>query len=248
MKKLIVFDLDGTLTESKQPIDSEMADLLKRLLSKTYVGITGGGSFSQFEKQLLSLLNYPELFPKLLLFPTNGAFLYRYSDKAWQPEYSHPLTAVEKDKIYKSFDKALQDIGYQNPPQIWGQVLEDRIGQITFSALGQNAPLEAREAWRHNSDHRPQIKAALEKYLPELDIVIAGVTSIDVLSKNVNKGAAIDYAQKILDLPDDDVVFVGDSLFIGGNDYLAKRSGVETIAVKGPVETKHLIIKWLGHG
>ncbi len=248
MKKLIVFDLDGTLTESKQPLDLEMTDLLKKLLSFTYVGITGGGSFAQFSKQLSSLLDHPQLLPKLFLFPTNGAYLYRYLDDAWQEEYSHLLTPADKNQIFMSFDQALKDIHYTKPPQTYGPVLEDRNSQITFSALGQDAPLAVREAWRQTSDRRKEIKTALEKYLPNFDIVIAGVTSIDIIAKNVNKSLAINYAQKILNLSNNEVIFVGDSLFVGGNDYLAKRSPVETVSVKGPVETKTFITKLLQHG
>ena len=34
MKKLIIFDLDGTLAKSKSPIDKEMSDLLKELVTE----------------------------------------------------------------------------------------------------------------------------------------------------------------------------------------------------------------------
>lgn len=248
MKKLIVFDLDGTLTQSKQPLDIEMTNLLRKLLSTTYVGITGGASFNQLAKQLSAVLEYPNLLSKLLLFPTNGACLYRYIDGTWQQKYSHLLTPTDKNRIFSSFDKALRKIHYQNPPKTYGPILEDRDSQITFSALGQNAPLKAKESWRQTSDQRPEIKTALEKYLPNFDVVIAGITSIDVIAKNVNKGMAINYAQKILNLSEDEVVFVGDALFIGGNDYLAKRSGVETVNINGPDETKMFITKFLQHG
>lgn len=248
MKKLIVFDLDGTLTESKQPIDSEMSGLLEKLLTRTYIGITGGGSFEQFSHQLLSNLSNSPLLSKLLLFPTNGAIFFRYFNSVWTKEYSYELSTTDKEKIFSCFEKVFQEINYQKPKRTYGPILEDRGGQITFSALGQQAPLEAREKWRQSSDRRPEIKAALEKYLPEFDFVIAGVTSIDIISKKINKGTAIDYAQKLLNIPDRDAVFVGDSLFIGGNDYLAKKSGVETISVKGPKETKTLITKWLQYG
>ncbi|MDB2497399.1 hypothetical protein N9X25_09665 [Verrucomicrobiales bacterium] len=50
MKKLIVFDLDGTLAESKSPLDEEMAALLCLLLSLIKVAIISGGDWTQFKK------------------------------------------------------------------------------------------------------------------------------------------------------------------------------------------------------
>ena len=56
MKKLIVFDLDGTHAESKSPLDDEMSALLQDLLAVAKVAIISGGGWLQFEKQLLSNL------------------------------------------------------------------------------------------------------------------------------------------------------------------------------------------------
>ncbi len=71
--KLIAFDLDGTLAESKEPIDQEMVGLLLSLLERFNVAIISGGDFPQFEKQVLSFLgNSPELH-RLHLYPTCGA-------------------------------------------------------------------------------------------------------------------------------------------------------------------------------
>jgi phosphomannomutase len=54
VKKLIVFDLDGTLAESKSSVDAEMSELLHELLAIVKVAVISGGDWSQFEKQLLS--------------------------------------------------------------------------------------------------------------------------------------------------------------------------------------------------
>lgn len=60
MKKLIVFDLDGTLAESKSPIDTEMSGLLHDLLAIVKVAVISGGDWPQFEKKLLSNLPHDE--------------------------------------------------------------------------------------------------------------------------------------------------------------------------------------------
>lgn len=55
MKKLIVFDLDGTLAESKSPLDAEMAKLLGALLGVVKVAVISGGNWPQFENNCLQI-------------------------------------------------------------------------------------------------------------------------------------------------------------------------------------------------
>ena len=87
MKRLIVFDLDGTLAESKAPLDAEMSTLLHDLLGIIKVAVISGGDWPQFEKQLLSNLPDDECLENLYLLPTCGTKFYQYS-KDWEKLYS----------------------------------------------------------------------------------------------------------------------------------------------------------------
>jgi len=78
MKKLIVFDLDGTLAESKSSIDAEMAKLLDSLLGIVKVSVISGGAWLQFEKQVLAHLSHDERLKNLSLLPTCGTKFYKY--------------------------------------------------------------------------------------------------------------------------------------------------------------------------
>ncbi|HWO39580.1 MAG TPA: hypothetical protein VNO32_63220, partial [Candidatus Acidoferrum sp.] len=98
MKKLIVFDLDGTLAESKSPLDAEMAALLHTLLGATQVAVISGGDWPQFEKQLLSNLPQNTLLENLSLLPTCGTKFFQYAE-ACKKIYSEDFTADEKGKI-----------------------------------------------------------------------------------------------------------------------------------------------------
>lgn len=69
MKKLIVFDLDGTLAESKSPLDTEMSTLLGALLGIVKVAVVSGGNWPQFEKQLLSNLPHDAHLKNLSILP-----------------------------------------------------------------------------------------------------------------------------------------------------------------------------------
>jgi phosphoglycolate phosphatase-like HAD superfamily hydrolase len=78
MKKLIVFDLDGTLAESKSSLDAEMVTLLGALLGIVKVAVISGGNWPQFETQLLTHLPYDEHLKNLSLLPTCGTRFYQY--------------------------------------------------------------------------------------------------------------------------------------------------------------------------
>ncbi len=241
-KKLIVFDLDGTLTESKSPMTKEMSALLHTLLKKKLVAVIGGGSFEQFNRQFLGSISFFDvLLANLFLFPTSGARFYRYIDNEWSLTYANDLEAVEKQKIVNAFESAFKDISYKRPDKVLGDIFEDRDTQITFSALGQRANLEDKERWNKFFDVRLEIQKVLEKYIPEFEVRLGGLTSIDVTRKGIDKAYGIRQIEKILNIPKTNMLFIGDSLYEGGNDYPVRSEGVEAISVKGPKDTEVLI-------
>jgi phosphomannomutase len=87
MKKLIVFDLDGTLAESKGALDAEMAALLRDLLGFVKVAVISGGNWPQFESQVLARLPHDERLENLSLLPTCGTKFFDY-DGDWHELYS----------------------------------------------------------------------------------------------------------------------------------------------------------------
>jgi hypothetical protein len=145
MKKLIVFDLDGTLAPSKSSLAPQTAALLRDLLGVIKVAVISGGAWAQFEKQLLTDLPQNSFLANLSLLPTCGTKFFQYNGK-WEELYSEDLTAEQKEKIIHSLDKAAGEAGYR-AVKVWGKVIEDRGSQVTYSALGQQAPLAEKEKW-----------------------------------------------------------------------------------------------------
>ncbi len=244
-KKIIAFDLDGTLTESKSNIDNEMVNILCELLRYKLLAVMGGGNYKQFQNQFLHYLKCKNQFRNLLILPTSGASLYKFYKGKWQKVYRHKFSAKEKNKIVTAIEKAFADIKYRKPKKTYGKVIEDRESQITFSALGQKAPLTEKEKWNKTKDIRPQLKRALEKYLPEFEVRLGGLTSIDVTKKGIDKSYGIMQLLKISQLKKKDIVYIGDALYKGGNDAAVFKTGIDTIQVFGPEETKYLIRQFL---
>jgi phosphomannomutase len=246
-KQLVVFDLDGTLAESKSTMDTEMSSILNNLLETHHVAIISGGSYHQLTKQFLSGLSAsPETLHKIHLFPTCGAQCYQYENEDWQERYADPLTAEEKNKILTSFEVVFKDVGYQHPEQVYGNIIEDRGTQITFSAVGQQAPVEQKNIWnKQYHETRLVMVRKLQELLPKFDVRAGGLTSIDITHEGINKCYGIYKIEEILGIPVADMLFVGDALFPGGNDEPVKLTGVDTVSVENPEETKQFLSQFL---
>ena len=236
MKKLIVFDLDGTLAESKSPLDAEMSARLHSLLGVIKVAIISGGDWPQFEKQVLSHLPHDDRLLNLSILPTCGTKFFQYKGD-WKKLYSEDFTADEKTRIAGSLNQAVGQAGF-NAAKVWGEVIEDRGSQITFSALGQQAPLEEKNKWDPDFTKRKKIKAILDTLIPEFSVRMGGATSIDVTKPGIDKAYGIGKLRDILGISLSEMIFIGDALFPGGNDYPAEKAGVISIPVRGPSETK----------
>ncbi len=168
MKKLVVFDLDGTLAQSKSSLDAEMAALFNKLLAIVKVSVISGGNWPQFQKQVLSHLAEDERLKNLSLLPTCGTQFYQY-EKGWKQLYAEDFTSEEKKKIISSLKQAIEQSGLK-AKKTWGEVIEDRGSQITFSALGQEAPLEEKVKWDPDFTKRKKMKAILDPLIPEFSV------------------------------------------------------------------------------
>lgn len=249
-KKLIVFDIDGTLTLSKAIADKEMIGLLLNLLDVKSVAIIGGGKYSLFKEQLVEQLpKQDKRLERLYLFPTNSTAFYRF-DNDWIEVYSHELSESEKSKIKNAFTETFSEVNYQEPEKTYGPVIEDRGTQITFSALGQEVVamcgdkmgLELKEDWNKKYDKlRQEMREILQKLLPEFEVRAGGLTSIDVTRKGIDKAYGVRQIAEHIGVKIEDMLFVGDAIFPGGNDYAALQTGIDYVKVRNPNDTKELI-------
>jgi phosphomannomutase len=239
MKKLFVFDLDGTLAASKSSLSSEMAGLLHDLLGVMKVAVISGGTWSQFEEQLLANLPIDERLSDLSLLPTCGTQFYQYVGH-WSKIYSEDLSKDERQKIITSLKRAFEDSGIK-VTKGWGEAIEDRGSQITLSALGQEAPLSEKQQWDPDFAKRKRIATILKPLIPEFAINMGGTTSIDITKPGIDKAYGIGKLHDQLHISIAEMLFAGDAIFPGGNDYPAQEAGVDSILVRDPNETARVI-------
>ena len=231
-KKVIAFDLDGTLARSKQSLEPHISKLLCDLLRNKKIIVISGGSYSQYENQFLSSLSCDLItYENLFLMPASGSQLYLYKNGKWEKEPVDDLSPELKTKIKEAFLYALKEVNFDLTASSYGERFQDRGTQFSFSALGENAPLNEKAPWDPDQKKRREIASILLPLLPECTIKIGGTTTIDVTHGGVDKATALEKMSKYLQIDLKDFLFVGDALYEGGNDNVVKRLGIETIQV-----------------
>lgn len=144
--------------------------------------------------------------------PTTGTKLYTHRDGVWQVVYADLFSEKERINLIKAFELLLAATGF-TPEMTWVERIEDRGSQITFSALGQQAPVSAKELWDPDFFKRKVIQADLRARLPGLSINMGGATSIDITREGVDKGYGLKKLHDISGIPLDQMMFVGDAKF-----------------------------------
>ena len=239
MKKLIAFDLDDTLAITKSPITDRMSELLEKLLVHYDVCVITGGSFEQIKKQVSSRLEVEDLLlRKLHLMPTCGTRYYRYheSKHEWEQQYAEDLSPTQKKKIIETLEGAAKKLNLweANPA---GEIIEDRGSQITYSALGQQASPEDKYAWDQDGTKKHAIRDYVAERLDDLEVRVGGTTSVDVTTIGIDKAYGMKKLIEALGNSKEEILFIGDKLEEGGNDYPVKAFGIDTIAVDGWQDT-----------
>jgi phosphomannomutase len=233
-KKMIAFDLDDTLCVAKSAIPMRISELFGALLDNYEVCIISGGTLTQFKLQVLERLNIStEKLNRLHLMPTCGTQYYRYDIEAqdWNQQYANNLTDEQKVRATNALMESAKKLGLweENPH---GDIIEDRGSQVTYSALGQQAPAEAKYAWDPTGEKKLAIRDAVAPLVPDLEARAGGTTSVDVTLKGVDKAYGMKHLIEATGVTMEEILFIGDKLEQGGNDYPVKAMGIDTIAVE----------------
>ncbi len=236
--RLIAFDLDDTLAPSKSAIDPEIGRLLIALAERVEVAIISGGQLQQFKTQVIERLPeaHPTVLANLHLLPTCGTQYYRVDASGIREVYALSLTEDEKQRALTAVEEEARRLGlWEDKP--WGEILEDRGSQITFSALGQSAPLDAKVAWDPTDEKKNTLRDAVAARIPDLEVRSGGSTSVDITHRGIDKAYGMNKLAAATGIALDDMLFFGDRLDEHGNDYPVLAMGVPCHAVEGWEDT-----------
>ena len=252
MKKVLAFDIDQTLNVAKTPINDEIADLLIRCLDHFEICPISGQKFEQFLIQMVDRLKdrgvTPEQLKHLHLFVAQGTQYYRFSGADWEQVYNYPLTDEQVAKISATIEQSARELGYWEEDKLapGDEIIENRLSQVTFSALGQKAGTDEKYAWDPDHKKREKIVARCKEIAPEFDYEIGGTTSINAITPGMNKTFGMTHLLEELNVEKSDILYFGDMTQPGGNDYPVVEMGIDTITVRSHEDTAYALRGILG--
>lgn len=265
MKKVLAFDIDQTLNIAKTPITDETAGILAECLNYFEICPISGQKFDQFLIQIVNrLIEVAEVTPAQLihlhLFVAQGTQYYRYNplannndgasydEKNWEEVYSFPLTKNEVQIISQAIETAAKELGFweSDKLQAGDQIIENRLSQVTFSALGQKAGTKEKYAWDPDCKKRQKIAKRAKELAPDFTFEIGGTTSINAVKPGMNKAFGMTHMMNELKTSRDEILYFGDMTQPGGNDYPVVEMGIETITVRNHEDTEFALKGILG--
>ena len=260
MKKVLSFDVDQTLNIAKTPIPPEIAAVLKDCLSHFEICPISGQKFEQFLIQIVAPLKAAGVtsdeLKHLHLFVAQGTQYYRYKSDAtdptapesWEQVYNYPLKPEDVVKITTVLEESARELGYWEADKLQpgDEIIENRLSQVTFSALGQTASPEAKYAWDPELTKRTAIVEKCREKLPDFLYEIGGTTSINVAAPGMNKEFGMTHLLEELNVSKSDVLYFGDMTQPGGNDYPVVAMGIKTITVRTHEDTLYALRGILG--
>lgn len=235
-----IFDLDGTLAESKSPIDKQMGRLLSDLMKNKIIGIVTGGKWLQVKKQLIKRLPEDAYLRHLFVFCCSGGVGMQFCNSRWNKIYDHSFTEEENKKIINAIKESVEESGIKIG-RTYGSQTELRGSQITWSGLGQEAPLKEKINFDVGGFKRFRIADLLSKKINGYEIRVNATSSIDITKKGINKAYAVRKLFETSHIQTQYAVFIGDGLYPGGNDEIVKETGIDVIKVNSPSDTKTII-------
>ena len=274
MKRVLSFDIDQTLNVAKTPITEEIADLLIKCLNHFEICPISGQKFDQFLVQIVNPMLKrgvtPAQLENLHLFVAQGTQYYRYvrgkiwqkgpltvktakgdepyDEAKWEQVYNYPLSDEDVVKITTAIEESANELGFweEDKLQKGDEIIENRLSQVTFSALGQKAGTEEKYAWDPDCKKREKIVKLAKKKAPEFDFEIGGTTSINAIKPGMNKEFGMTHLMDELGVDKDEILYFGDMTQPGGNDYPVVKMGIDTITVRSHEDTGYALRGILG--
>lgn len=240
--KLVVFDMDGTLTPSKMGVSPRMAAFTAELTERAKVAVVSGADFPQIRRQFLSAVPRTAKKENLFFLPVVGGELWEFRKSSWKRVYAELLHPTERKLVRKAILEMQKETGF-SPRRVYGRQVDDRKSQITFSALGSSAPISVKKRWDPDQRKRKKFAKILIGKLPGFSVQIGGLTSIDITKRGVGKPEGILRLASRLRIRKSEILFLGDALFPGGNDYPVLKAGIRSVRVSGPREVPKVLGK-----
>ena len=207
MKRIFMFDIDGTLTPPRLPMTEEMVEMFEGFCKRNRVILVTGSDMKKVREQV------PESVRSLTegIYTCSGNALTIGDEIIYENSFVPPESLID---LLNDWNR------YSHYPVKTGRHLEYRDGMLNYSTVGRNCTQQQREdyeAWDAEYGERKILRQRILHMFPSLDCAIGGQISIDIYPQGMDKSQS--YHRVKGENPDHSIIFCGDRLMPGGNDY-----------------------------
>lgn len=206
MNSVFTFDVDGTLTEARQPADPDFNAFFHDFAKRHPVFLISGSDRNKIVEQL----PLPTIHACQGLFTCSGAELWDKDDLVYRKDFDFPEILLAKLQSY------IENSPY---PHRFGTHIEPRPGMVNMSVVGRDATIEQRKAyhaWDNEHKERLGFVTELRNEFPEFEFSAGGEISIDIVPLGWTKAVAKPVIEDRF--PNHKIVFLGDKMGENGND------------------------------
>ena len=239
--KAALFDLDDTLAPSFEALSPKMVEKVRQVLDLMPTAIITGRDFKWMSQDFLPLFAGVPHADRFYLFPEGSAQCFQWDGKLWNEIYGETITDEERAKITQTIKDAVRDTGVLEGMSVFGEQFVQKKAMVAFAALGVKVPTDLKYSWDPGNIRRKTLRDAIAKALPEYDVLMGGATSTDVTKSGINKAYGVRWFAERLNIPTSEMLYVGDALEEGGNDFVVIETGVQTRPTSGPEQTLKII-------
>lgn len=220
--KLVAFDLDGTLTQHKEPLGEENRRILDVLAKRYRLVMVGAGQTQRIFRQMGG---YP-----IDIIGNYGLQYARYDGKVEGLQIIRDLQLpCDRGSVAQRIADLRRRFGYE---EFAGESVEYHpSGCVTFPLLGTKAVQEDKLAFDPDRTKRRAIYDVVAAVFPEYHVFVGGSSSFDMAPKPYDKYYALDEYCRELGLRHEQVIYVGDDHGPGGNDESVYRSDIAFVTV-----------------
>lgn len=239
--KAILFDLDDTLAPPHVPLSVETAQGVARFTAVMPVAVVTAAPFHRIMRDFVDVLPAATNRANLYIFSENAAQCRRFDGGSWKIAYGQTIALSERSQIRSAIQQAIDETSALEGVAMYSERILDREAGVTLATLGQKAPQVARQTWDPDQSRRRVLYDAIVKKLPHWHVYIGGLTSIDISREDVSKARAVEWLSEHLQIKPSEMLYIGDALYEGGNDFPAIATGIQTRGTSGPEETLTII-------
>ena len=235
MIRAFAFDLDGTLTQHKTPLDDKNRAILEKLAKKYTLVMVGAGGCMRIHNQLGG-------FP-IDVIGNYGMQYAKYEDGELKLVRDNIVACEDKKSVEEKATYIRKKHGFTS---FSGDNMEYHAsGCLTLPLLGTKAKQSDKLAFDPDRKKRRAFYKEVCDLFDDYNVFVGGSSSFDMAPKPFNKYYALNLWCEENGFKHSEVAFVGDDYGLGGNDESVYHSDFRFVTIDDYTRLDEVLAPWL---